>query len=146
MGEAILCGASWRWPWCFSRFMLAIVLRSAPHASPPPRHCRSHSDALLVWGLSLIFSSLFCNGYLPSHDFRWMLIVWPKISHMPQKISAQNVYPSPKVSNFWKKALSRCPLSANKLRIEVRTFHNSIFIDPKSSFETNQNKLKTKIL
>ena len=32
-----------------------------------------------------------------------VLIVQPKIPQMPQKISAQNVCPSPKVQDFWKK-------------------------------------------
>ena len=33
-------------------------------------------------------------------------MVWPNTPQMPQKISAQFVCPSPKVSNFWKKKLS----------------------------------------
>jgi hypothetical protein len=37
---------------------------------------------------------------------KWVLIVLPKIPQMPQNISAQNVCPSPKVQDFWKKALS----------------------------------------
>ena len=35
---------------------------------------------------------------------KWVLIVRPKIPQMPQKISAQNVCPSPKVRDFWKKS------------------------------------------
>jgi hypothetical protein len=31
---------------------------------------------------------------------KWVLIVRPKIPQMPQKISAQNVFPSPKVQDF----------------------------------------------
>jgi hypothetical protein len=31
---------------------------------------------------------------------KWVMIVLPKISQMPQKISAQNVCPSPKVRDF----------------------------------------------
>ena len=31
---------------------------------------------------------------------KWGLIVWPKISQMPQNLSAQFVYPSPKVLDF----------------------------------------------
>ena len=42
---------------------------------------------------------------------KWVLIVRPKIPQMPQKISDQNVWPSPKVRDFWKKALSGCPYS-----------------------------------
>ena len=38
-----------------------------------------------------------------------MLIVRPKMSKMPQKNSTQNVCPSPKVQDFWKKAFSGCP-------------------------------------
>ena len=34
---------------------------------------------------------------------KWMLIVRPKIPQMPQKISAQNVCPSPKVRDLKKK-------------------------------------------
>ena len=44
-----------------------------------------------------------------THSAKIVLIVWPKIPQTPQKISAQFVWPSPKVSNFWKKALSGCP-------------------------------------
>ena len=40
-----------------------------------------------------------------------MITVRPEIPQMPHKISAQFVCPSPKVSNFRKKALSGCPLS-----------------------------------
>ena len=37
-------------------------------------------------------------------------IVWPKIPQMPQKISAENVFPSPKkIEKIEKKALSGCP-------------------------------------
>ena len=35
---------------------------------------------------------------------KWVLIVRPKIPQMPQKISAQNVCPSPKVGDFRKKS------------------------------------------
>ena len=31
---------------------------------------------------------------------KWVLIVWPKIPQMPQKLSAQNVCPSPKIQDF----------------------------------------------
>ena len=34
---------------------------------------------------------------------KWVLIVQPKIPQMSQKISSQNVCPSPKVWDFWKK-------------------------------------------
>ena len=36
---------------------------------------------------------------------KWGLIVWPKISQMPQNLSAQFVYPSPKVLDFDEKRL-----------------------------------------
>ena len=41
-----------------------------------------------------------------THSAKIVLIVWPKIPQMPQKISAQFVCPSSKVSDFWKKKLS----------------------------------------
>ena len=44
-----------------------------------------------------------------THSAKTVLAVWPKIPKIPQKISAQFVCPSPKVSNFRKKALSGCP-------------------------------------
>ena len=34
---------------------------------------------------------------------KWVLIVWPKIPQMSQNLSAQFVYPSPKVLDFNKK-------------------------------------------
>ena len=37
---------------------------------------------------------------------KWVLIVWPKILQMPQKILAQFVCPSPKSLEFSKKKLS----------------------------------------
>ena len=36
---------------------------------------------------------------------KWVLIVWPKIPHMPQNLSAQFVCPSPKVLDFNEKRL-----------------------------------------
>ena len=36
---------------------------------------------------------------------KWVLINWPKIPQMPQKISAQFVCPSPKVVGFSKQKL-----------------------------------------
>jgi hypothetical protein len=36
---------------------------------------------------------------------KWVLIVWPKIHQMPQTLSAQFVYPSPKVLDFNEKRL-----------------------------------------
>ena len=36
---------------------------------------------------------------------KWVLIVWPKIPQMPQNLSAQFVYPSPKVLDFNEKRL-----------------------------------------
>ena len=36
---------------------------------------------------------------------KWVLINWPKIPQNPQKISAQIVYPSPKVWDFDEKSL-----------------------------------------
>ena len=36
---------------------------------------------------------------------KWVLIVRPKIPQMPQNLSAQFVYPSPKVMDFNKKGL-----------------------------------------
>ena len=36
---------------------------------------------------------------------KWVLISWPKIPQMPQNISAQIVYPSPKVWDFDEKRL-----------------------------------------
>ena len=35
---------------------------------------------------------------------KWVLIVWLKIPQMPQKISVQNVYPSPKILDSLKKS------------------------------------------
>ena len=41
---------------------------------------------------------------------KWVLIVWPKISQMPQNLSAQFVHPSPKVLDFnEKKSFIRRP-------------------------------------
>ena len=37
---------------------------------------------------------------------KWVLIIQPKIPQMPQLVPFQNVCPSPKVRNFWKKQLS----------------------------------------
>ena len=36
---------------------------------------------------------------------KWVLIVWPKIPQMPQNLSAQFVWPSPKVLDFNEKRL-----------------------------------------
>ena len=44
---------------------------------------------------------------------KWALIVQPKIPQMSQKISALNVYSSPKVRDFWKKKLSLGVRSTN---------------------------------
>ena len=38
---------------------------------------------------------------------KWVLIIWPKIG--------QNVCPSPKISDFWKKALSGCLCPCSKV-------------------------------
>ena len=64
-------------------------------------------------------SGFFCrnNGWIMENMDKeltvpkWVLIVRPKIPQMPEKISSQNVCPSPKVRDFWKKALSGCPQS-----------------------------------
>ena len=39
-----------------------------------------------------------------THSTKMMLIVWPKISQMPQKMLTHFVCPSPKVFKFWKKS------------------------------------------
>ena len=36
---------------------------------------------------------------------KWVLIVWPKIPQMPQNLSAQIVFPNPKVLDFNEKML-----------------------------------------
>ena len=36
---------------------------------------------------------------------KWVLIVWPKIPQMPENLSAQFVFPSPKVQDFNEKNL-----------------------------------------
>ena len=36
---------------------------------------------------------------------KWVLIVWPKIPQMPQNLSAQFVFPIPKVKDFNEKRL-----------------------------------------
>ena len=46
-------------------------------------------------------------------------IVWLETAKIPHKISAQFVCPSPKVSNFWKKALSGCPLSVQQKNLRI---------------------------
>ena len=44
-----------------------------------------------------------------THSAKLGAVVWPKIPQMPPIFSAQFVCPSPKVSDFRKKALSGCP-------------------------------------
>ena len=62
---------------------------------------------------AVIASPFTLSHGLGTHCAKIALIVWPEIPQMPHKISAQFVCPSPKVSNFSKKALSGCPYSVH---------------------------------
>ena len=64
-----------------------------------------------------------------THSAKIVPIVWLEIAKMPSKISAQFVCPSPKVSNFWKKALSGCPLFV----LGTMLYWERGFISPKIS-------------
>ena len=77
-----------------------------PNSLRPKFKSQSQID---IW--ELLKGLVFCrnNGWIMENmdkELRipkWVLIVWPKISRLPQKISAQNVCLSPKVRDFWKK-------------------------------------------
>ena len=59
----------------------------------------------------LLLNNLGCWFFTMLFYYSTIPIVWLEIAKMPHRqISAQFVCPSPKVSNFWKKALSGCPL------------------------------------
>ena len=72
-----------------------------------------------IWELYVLDpkTNVFCRKKDPAtlsheqgtHSAKIVPIVWLEIAKMPPQISAQFVCPSPKVSNFWKKALSGCP-------------------------------------
>ena len=57
-------------------------------------------------------TKVFCrkNSQIHFTSAKMMLIVWPKIPQMPQKCSAQFVYPSPKVWDIIEKWLYRASL------------------------------------
>ena len=68
---------------------------------------------LCIWSVNFkwILNFQRHNWYISEviHSVKIVLIVWPKIPQMPQNISPQFDCPSPKVSDFWKKALSGFP-------------------------------------
>ena len=57
---------------------------------------------------------------------KWVLIVWPKIPQMPQNLSAQFIYPSPKVLDFNEKRLHWASVVRNiDLRFEEIAWNQS---------------------
>ena len=51
---------------------------------------------------------------------KWVLINWPKLSQMPQNLSAKFVYPSPKVLDFNEKKFHWASLNRAKSKVRLR--------------------------
>ena len=56
---------------------------------------------------------------------KWVLIVQPKIPHMPQNLSAQFVYPRPKVLDFNEKRLHWVSIVCGLKDAILLNFHES---------------------
>ena len=54
---------------------------------------------------------------------KWEPIVWPKIPQMPQNLSTQFVYPSPKVLDFIEKRASLVSVVRDQKHLTAHLFH-----------------------
>ena len=120
--------------------------RRRKYGGSSPNSLRPISYFGSIWELYVLDpkTNVFCRKkiqlHFPMNKRLTVPIIWLEIPKIPPKISAQFVCPSPKFSNFWKKALSGldysgCPLSVKETnnKQDWKGFQSPCSINDKSS-------------